>query len=120
MAADSPIKLLNRGGKSARVAAVASVTAKYRRCRPDSQFQLLVCLVSDSDAIALIRVLLVAHTNGLDVRVLAEACGLLRYSCGNPKLSRQQVNLSIQAASSESFCRQNRYRNLLAESLRSP
>ncbi len=67
IAADSPIKLLDRGGKSACVPAMASATAKYHLCRPDSQFQLLVCLVSDSDAIALIRVLLVAHTNGLDV-----------------------------------------------------
>ena len=35
------------------------------------------------------RVLLEVHTNGLDVRVLDRACGLLRYSCGNPKLSRR-------------------------------
>jgi len=33
------------------------------------------------------RALLEEHANGLGVRVLAEACGLLRFSCGSPKLS---------------------------------
>jgi hypothetical protein len=34
----------------------------------------LVCQSFDCDAIALIAVLLEAHTNGLDIRVLAAAC----------------------------------------------
>ena len=34
------------------------------------------------------RTLLQAHTNGLGVRVLDGACGLLWRSCGNTELSR--------------------------------
>jgi hypothetical protein len=42
--------------------------------------------------IALIRVRLEAHTSGLAIPVLAAACALLRDSCGNPKLSRRDVD----------------------------
>jgi hypothetical protein len=45
-----------------------------------------------SDAITLIRVLLGGQANGLGVRVLAEACGLLRDSCRKPKLSRRDAD----------------------------
>src|SRR5258708_9302651 len=45
-----------------------------------------------SDATTLIRVLLDEHANRLGVRVLARACGLLRFSCGNPKLSRRDAD----------------------------
>jgi hypothetical protein len=46
----------------------------------------------DCDAITPIRVLLDEHANGLGVRVLAGACGLSRYSCGNPNLSRRDAD----------------------------
>jgi hypothetical protein len=46
----------------------------------------------DSDTITLIPVLLHQHANGVGVRVLAGACGLSRYSCGNPKLSRRDAD----------------------------
>src|SRR3984893_15890183 len=48
--------------------------------------------IMHSDATTLIRVLLDEHANRLGVRVLAGACGLLRFSCGNPKLSRRDAD----------------------------
>jgi hypothetical protein len=49
----------------------------------------------DGDAIKLIRVPLDEHANGLGVRVLVGACGVLRYSCGNPKLSRRDAEVRL-------------------------
>jgi hypothetical protein len=46
----------------------------------------------DCDAITSIRVLLDEHAKGVGVRVLAGACGLSRFSCGNPKLSRPDAD----------------------------
>jgi hypothetical protein len=46
----------------------------------------------DCDAITSIRVLLDEHANGLAVRVLAPVCGLLGFSCGNPKLTRRDAD----------------------------
>src|ERR1700730_2602771 len=55
----------------------------------------------DSDTITLIPVLLDQHANGLGVRVLVGACGLLWRSCGNPKLSRRDADdpLEVKLAS---------------------
>jgi hypothetical protein len=53
-------------------------------------------LVFECDAITAIRVLLDEHANGLGVRVLAGACGLLRFYCGNPKLYRRDADDSLE------------------------
>jgi hypothetical protein len=41
--------------------------------------------------------LLDEHANALGVRVLPRACGLLRFSCGNPKLSRRDPDHPLEA-----------------------
>jgi hypothetical protein len=44
-----------------------------------------------------VRVLLDEHVNGLGVRVLPGNCGLLRFSCGSPNLSRRIPDAPLEA-----------------------